>query len=345
MTSIHPVILCGGSGTRLWPRSRKAKPKPFLPLVGDRTLFEATLARCPPAEGFAYPVIVTGAVHVPHVETQIGEATDARIVVEPAPKNTAAAIALAAQRLPTDAVMLVCPSDHHIGNPKAFRQAAHAAARLARDGMMVAMAIEPTHPETGYGYIRHGEPIEGGGRRIAQFVEKPDLARATQFLAEGGYSWNGGIFAFRAGDFLEELATYRPALAEAVRRSVEEGCETGSAFHPDAGHFAKIEPESVDYAVMEETRRAAMVPAAMGWSDIGGWPALRDTLEGDERGNRTRGKVELRDCRNVLADTDGPRISIIGMDDIAVVVDGDEVLVTSMSGAQEVGKLEGAANQ
>ena len=150
---------------------------------------------------------------------------------------------------------------------------------------------------------------------------------------------------FRAGTFLEELARHRPAIAAGVREAVANGHEDGSAFHPDAGAFAQIEPESVDYAVMEETTRAAMVPVSMGWSDIGNWHALREARPGDEAGNRTRGNVELVDCRNVLAETDGPRISVIGLEDIAVVVDGDEVLVTTMAGAQKVGKLSGAVNQ
>ncbi|MGB3167454.1 MAG: sugar phosphate nucleotidyltransferase [Alteraurantiacibacter sp.] len=342
MTQICPVIMCGGSGTRLWPRSRKVKPKPFLPLVGDTTLFEQTLARCD-AEGFAAPTVVTGAAHLSHVQEQLAGRA-ARIVVEPEAKNTAAAIALAAVLLPEDAVMLVCPSDHHIADTASFREAAQAAAALAREDRMVAFGITPTHPETGYGYILRGEAL-AGGYEVERFVEKPDLERATEFLSHGGYSWNGGIFAFRAGAFMAELARHRPAIAEAVRASVKAGREDGGRFHPDATAFAAVHSESVDYAVMEETDRAAMVPVSMGWSDIGGWPALRDAREGDEEGNRVRGNVELVGCQGVLADTDGPRISAIGLSDLAIVVDGDEVLVTSLAGAQMVGKLSGAANQ
>lgn len=240
--------------------------------------------------------------------------------------------------------MLVCPSDHHIADVAAFREAACAAARLAQDDWLVSFGIAPTAPETGYGYIRRGAPLEGGFQ-VERFVEKPDAATAERFLAEGSYSWNGGIFVFRAGAFLDELARHRPAMADAVREAVERGHEDGAAFHPDAGAFAAIEGESVDYAVMENTARAAVVPVAMGWSDIGNWHALRDARPGDESGNRARGTVELVDCRNVLAETDGPRISVIGLEDVAVVVDGDEVLVTTMAGAQKVGKLSGAANQ
>lgn len=343
MSLIHPVILCGGSGTRLWPVSRKAMPKPFLPLVGEATLFEATLARtCDPAM-FAAPVIVTGEAHLPHVEAQLGDA-GATIIVEPAARNTAPAIALAAARLPEDAVMLVCPSDHHIADPAAFHAAARAAALLAADDYMVAFGIAPAHPETGYGYIRRGAEIDGGFT-VAQFVEKPDVERAMQFLASGDYSWNGGIFAFRAGAFLAELAQHRPDMAQAVARSVAAGAGDGLRFHPEVASFAVIEGESVDYAVMEKTSRAAMVPVAMGWSDIGNWQALRDARQGDAAGNRTRGHVELVECEGVLAETDGPRISAIGLTDVAIVINGDEVLVTSMDGAQLVGKLSGAAKQ
>ena len=344
MTAIYPVVLCGGSGTRLWPRSRKQAPKPFLPLVGEETLFEATLARCADPARFAPAVVVTGVGHRTHVEHQAARFPGTRTIVEPMARNTAAAIALAAHRLPADAVMLVCPSDHHIADVAAFREAAAAAARLAADDWLVSFGITPTAPETGFGYIRRGAPLDGGFQ-VERFVEKPDLATAERFLAEGGYSWNGGIFVFKAGTFLEELARHRPQLAAAVSAAVEKGHEDGAAFHPDAGAFAAIEPESVDYAVMENTTRAAVVPVSMGWSDIGNWHALRDARPGDEAGNRTRGEVELVDCRNVLAETDGPRISVIGLEDIAIVVDGDEVLVTTMAGAQKVGKLGGAVNQ
>jgi mannose-1-phosphate guanylyltransferase/mannose-6-phosphate isomerase len=344
MSKIVPVILCGGSGTRLWPRSRKTKPKPFLPLIGERTMFEATLGRCGDAGQFAPPVIVTGTAHLEHVEAQAVIAPGACVIVEPQAKNTAAAIALAAGRLPEEAVMLVCPSDHHIADEPAFRAAAAAAAQLAAEDWLVAFGIAATAPETGYGYIKRGAPLDGG-YRVERFVEKPDLATAQSFLADGGYSWNGGIFAFRAGQFLAELARHRPRLAEAVARSVSGGSEDGSRFRPDAEAFETIEPESVDYAVMEETDRAAMVPVSMGWSDIGSWAALRDATDRNHDGNSIRGRAELVDCSGVFVDSDGPRVSVIGLSDVVIVVDGDEVLVTTTQGAQKVGKLEGAARQ
>ncbi len=344
--TIHPVILCGGSGTRLWPRSRKAKPKPFLPLVGDRTLFEATLDRWLDEDNFAEAVIVAGEAHLPHIADQAGG--DATVIVEPQAKNTAPAIGLAVALLPKDAIMLVCPSDHHIADSAAFTATARGAAKLAAEDWMVAFGIAPDRPETGYGYIRTGEPISGssgGGNRVDRFVEKPDRATAERFLAEGGHAWNGGIFAFRAGAFMDELEAHRPAMAEAVRKAVAGGRYVGQEFHPAPEPFAGISGESVDYAVMENTERAAVVPADMGWSDIGNWEALRDARPGDDAGNRTSGEAELGECRNVLVETDGPRVSVIGLDDVIVVVDNGEVLVTSAAGAQLVGKLSGAANQ
>jgi mannose-1-phosphate guanylyltransferase len=341
MTQIVPVILCGGSGTRLWPRSRAAKPKPFLPLIGDETIFEATLARCAPFSG---PVVVTGAAHLPHVEAQLGS-VGAKIIVEPQAKNTAAAIALAALRLPAGAVMLVCPSDHHIGDPTAFAEAARKAAALASEGWLVSFGIEATGPETGYGYLKRGEPLGEAGFRTAQFVEKPDRERAETFLAEGGYDWNGGIFAFGVGKFLAELEAHCPGVLGPVRAAVEAGREDGARFHPDAESFARAESISVDYAVMERTADAALVPARMDWSDIGSWESLHMARDKNALGNSVRGNAELVDCRGVLVESDGPRVSVIGLEGVVVVVDGDEVLVTTMQGAQKVGKLGGAANQ
>ncbi len=346
MDLIIPVVLCGGSGTRLWPRSRKAMPKPFLPLVGDTTLFEATVLRCPAEAGFGAPIVVTGALHLEHVEAQLADPAASRVIVEPEGKNTAAAIALAALRLPEDAIMLVCPSDHHIGDVAAFQAAAREAAALAQDGWLVSFGIAATAPETGFGYLRRGDAIPGsGGFAVAQFVEKPDLQRALGFLADGGYAWNGGIFAFRAGTFLDELAAHRPALSEAVRAAAAQGQADGTRFHPDPAAFARIEGESVDYAVMENTARAAMVPAAMAWSDIGNWQALHEARDHDAQGNTVRGPAELVDCSGVLVDSDGPRVSVIGARDIIVVVDKGEVLVCTADGAQKVGKLAGAVNQ
>ncbi len=346
MTLITPVILCGGSGTRLWPRSRVAKPKPFLPLVGKQTLFEATVRRAADPARFTPPTVVTGAQHLEHVDAQLGAGVRAQIIVEPAMRNTAAAIALAALRLPEDAIMLICPSDHHIADDEAFVQAATAAGRLAEQDWLVSFGIEPKTAETGFGYLKRGALIgDGPGTRVAQFVEKPELERAQQFVDSGEYAWNGGIFAFRAGFFLSKLELYRPAIAAAARVAVELGRAEGNRFHPDPAAFAEIASESVDYAVMEHTSRAAMVPVDMGWSDIGNWQALHGARPHDEDGNHVTGRAELIDCRDVMVDTDGPRVSVIGLEGVTIVVDNGEILVTSAAGAQMVGKLAGARDQ
>lgn len=344
---IHPVILCGGSGTRLWPVSSAANPKPFLPLMGDMTLFEQAIARVGKTAGFVDPIVVAGAQHCEAITAQMHGASYT-ILVEPAARNTAPAIALAAAILPANAVMLVCPSDHHIADTQAFHKAAHTAADLAREGLLVSFGITPEYPETGYGYLRAGEPL-GSGFKIAEFVEKPDLGRAQSYLQSGDYSWNGGIFAFCAGTLLDELARHRPEMARSVAFSVKEGVQIGELFHPSAAHFEAIRGESIDYAVMENTSQAAMVPADMGWSDIGNWAALKDALDGsaqtatDPNGNTARGRADFDDCRNVLAFSDGPRISVIGLDDVCIAVSGDEVLITTRDGAQRVGKLPGVS--
>ncbi len=344
VTLIHPVILCGGSGTRLWPKSRKVMPKPFLPLFGNQTLFQQACTRCGDAGQFAPPTIVAGSAHVDLIAQQ-SPAKDTQIIVEPAARNTAPAIALAAARIDPQAIMLVCPSDHHIADTQAFRDAAAAAANLARAGKLVAFGITPDRPETGYGYIKRGGELDGGFA-IERFVEKPDLARAEAFLADGGYAWNGGIFTFRAGQLLDELSQHRPDMVQAVKDAVANGHSDGAQFHPDSAAFAAIEGDSIDYALMENTQNAAMVPVAMGWSDIGDWSALLEALESDEQGNSCSApNAELVDCANVLAVSDGPRISAIGLEDIIVVVDGDEVLVTRRQDAQRVGKLGGAQDQ
>jgi mannose-1-phosphate guanylyltransferase/mannose-1-phosphate guanylyltransferase/mannose-6-phosphate isomerase len=346
VTAIHPVILCGGSGTRLWPMSRKALPKPFLPLVSEETLFEQAVRRVAGDPRFAPPLVVAGADHANLITVQLGDTPGARLVIEPAAKNTAPAIALAATLLPEDAVMLVCPSDHHIADPDAFRAAALAAAVLAREDYLVAFGILPDRPETGYGYLRRGEPL-AGGFAIRQFIEKPDLARAQAYLASGEYSWNGGIFAFRAGHLLAELAAYRPDMARLVADAVAAGRSEGARFHPASEPFAALTGESIDYAVMENTARAAMIPAAMGWSDIGNWAALADALahEADATGNVARGTADFVQCSKVFVMSDGPRVSAVGLSDVCIIVSGGEVLVTTRDGAQAVGKLPGAVNQ
>jgi mannose-1-phosphate guanylyltransferase len=344
---IFPVILCGGGGTRLWPVSRMARPKPFLPLISETTLFTEAVDRVADRARFAPPLVVAGADHAGLIMAQLDGVDGARLVIEPAARNTAPAIALAAALLPPDAVMLVCPSDHHISNPDAFRAAALAAAALAREDYLVSFGIAPERPETGYGYLQRGDPV-AGGFAIRCFVEKPDLARAQEYLASGDYSWNGGIFAFRAGFLMAELAAHRPQMAQQVAEAAAQGHWEHSQFHPAPAPFAAIAGESIDYAVMENTARAAMVPASMGWSDIGSWASLADALaaHADDAGNIARGRpADFDDCSGVLAMTDGPRISAVGVKDVCIIVANGEVLVTTRDGSQRVGKLPGAINQ
>ncbi len=343
MSKIAPVILCGGSGTRLWPRSRAIKPKPFLSLVENETLFEAAINRCAGGK-FDKPTVVTGASHLPHVLAQsVGR--ELSIIVEPTAKNTAPAIALAAARMPVHQTMLVCPSDHHISDPVAFANAAKAAAVLAQEGWLVSFGIEATIPETGFGYIRKGEGVSDSAYRIAEFVEKPDQSRAERYVADGNYFWNGGIFCFNAGRYLDALELVRPAMVQAIKKAVLWGHEEAECFYPNGEAFAGVVGDSIDYAVMEHTKRAAVVPVSMGWSDIGNWQALKEARIADGDGNIVLGRAEVVDCRNVMVESDGPRVSVIDLEGVVVVVDGDEILVTSRAGAQKVGQLSGAKNQ
>ncbi|WP_040465146.1 mannose-1-phosphate guanylyltransferase [Erythrobacter sp. NAP1] len=346
-SSIHPVILCGGGGTRLWPVSKQALPKPFLPLIGERTLFQQSIDRVSGRPNFAKPTVVAGEAHHGLIADQASG--DIRIVIEPCARNTAAAIAIAAHSLSPDDIMLVCPSDHHISDESTFHSAAMAAARLASQDWLVSLAIEPTGPATGYGYLQTGEAL-GGGNRIGRFVEKPDLETAKRFLASGNYSWNAGIFAFRAGFLLDELNSHRPEMAALVAESFRKGQKTDTTFRPAPSPFEQIAGESIDYAVMENTSRAAMVAADMGWSDIGDWDSLakaicEDAGRANEDGNVAKGRADFLDSEGVLTFSDGPRVSVVGLENICVVVDGDEVLVTSRDQAQLVGKLPGASSK
>ena len=336
---IIPVILCGGTGTRLWPRSRARKPKPFLPLIGAQTLFEQTLVRCDDRRYFEPPIIVTGARYLEYVRCDLAARQAARIIVEPQSKNTAAAVALAAFRSPEDAVLLVCPSDHHIPDMATFVETACKAAEVARQGWLVCLGIPARVPETRFGYLRRGASLGSSAYQVSQFVEKPDLSRAAAYVDSGEFAWNGGIFAIRACDYICELQKYRPTLAAAVEAAVQSGTKRDEAFYPEAEAFAAVEPESIDYAVMENTDRAAMIDAPIGWSDIGNWFGVHGARTQDEFGNSVQGPVEVVDCRNVMVDSDGPRVSLIGVEDMIVVVDGDDIMIMSADSADRVPKL------
>ncbi|MDG5750979.1 sugar phosphate nucleotidyltransferase [Qipengyuania sp. XHP0211] len=345
MAEIVPVVLCGGSGTRLWPRSRATRPKPFIPLLGENTLYQATLERCADRSVFGAPIVVVGEKHLEFARPQAQAITrDVHFIVEPMGRNTAPAIALAAHALDPDKIMLVCPSDHHIRDPDAFVTAARSAADLAAQDWLVSFGIEATSPETGYGYIRRGEALTIGFR-VHSFVEKPDLDTAMKFLAQGDYAWNGGIFAFRAGHFLTELERHRPELAEQTKAAFEAHAVDGDALRPDADLFAAINGESVDYAVMENTERAAMVDATMGWSDIGNWDALLQKRGTDDAANVVIGNGEIIGATGTMIDSDGPHVTVVGADNLVVVVDGDDILVTARGAVQRVGEASRCKTQ
>lgn len=335
---IRPVILSGGAGTRLWPVSRAAHPKQMQALAGPKTMLQTTAARVADPERFLPPFVVASAAHADQVEAQlaeIGDPADA-LILEPCGRNTAAAIALAALAAAPDELLLAMPSDHVILDPAAFLAAIGTAALLAAEGWLVTFGIRPEHAETGYGYIRRGEALEGGAFAVAEFVEKPDLATAKAYLADGGYDWNGGIFLFRAGRFLDELAAHAPDILASVRGSMEAARRSGARIEPDAGRFAATRAQSIDVAVMEAADRIAVVPVEMGWSDVGSWDALYEISARDAAGNAVSGDVSAPDSRNCLLRSDGPLVVAAGVEDLIVIATGDAVLVMRRGDSQAV---------
>src|SRR5690606_27798957 len=299
------VILRGGSGSRLWPLSRHYLPKQFLSLMGDRSLFQATVQRAGRLPDAAAPVVVCSDVHRFLVGEQLQEigVSDAAILLEPVARNTAPAIAVAALHLSArnpGATMLVLPADHLIEDEAAFQQAVARAMALAADGWLVTFGIRPDNPETGYGYIRRGDALGDAVYRVAEFVEKPDLATAQGYLAAGDYSWNSGMFLFAARRYLDELAQHAPDILAAARRALDGAKADLDFIRVDGDAFAASPSDSIDYAVMEKTARAAVVPVSCGWSDIGSWSALWAAAEHDADGNRFEGDVLALDSRNNL---------------------------------------------
>lgn len=335
MTSpaITPVILTGGSGTRLWPLSRAARPKQFLNLTGDTTLLEQTIARVTGA-GFNKPLLVGGAAQEDILQLLAG--SDAAIILEPHARNTAPAIALSALVLPSETPMLVMPSDHVITDMSAFERAVERAAALAAEGWLVTFGITPTGPETGYGYIQQGEALGDHGYRAARFVEKPDRETAQGFLDAGGYHWNGGIFLFTAGRYLEALESQAPDILAAARAAYDNGHRDGAVHRPDASAFAEAPGISIDYAVMEKDAQVAIVPVSMGWSDVGSWDALHEISAQDDSGNALSGDILAIDTANSLIRSGGPKVTAIGVDNLIIVATKDAVLVMPRGESQRV---------
>jgi len=348
--AIIPVILSGGSGTRLWPMSTAARPKQFLPLVTDKTMFGETLARTAGQPGFAAPLIVCGPGHVDHAMADLSAAglTDgpapARIIVEPAARNTAPAIALAAHAAGAgDTPILVMPSDHVMTDPAAFLAAIAAALPAVRAGALATFGIEPSGPETGYGYIERGaaSPTAPGTFAVARFVEKPPLDRAQAMLDAGGHYWNAGIFLMRADAYLAALATSAPAMAEACAAAMAGAAHTGHAIHPDTAAFLASPSDSIDYAVMESAPNVVVTPVDPGWSDVGSWTALHDLGAKDAHGNAIQGQVIAIDTNgSLLRATPGLRLATLGIDNLIVIASstasGADVLVIPLDRAQDI---------
>ncbi|WP_295799653.1 mannose-1-phosphate guanylyltransferase/mannose-6-phosphate isomerase [uncultured Microbulbifer sp.] len=338
-----PVILCGGSGSRLWPLSREAYPKQFLSLAGSDTMLQATARRLDGLDGVQAPILVCNENHRFAAAEQLLEIDRAAqsILLEPCARNTAPAIALAALAATEsgeDPLLLVLPADHVVADAAAFRQSVQAARALAEDGHLVTFGIVPTSAETGYGYIRSGEPVAGGWQ-VAEFVEKPDLATAEGYLASGEYNWNSGMFLFRATRYLEELGQQRPEILEACRAAMAGAARDLDFTRIDAAAFANCPSDSVDYAVMERTESAAVVPMQAGWSDVGSWSALWELAERDGNDNLLRGDVLAEDASGCLVHGSDRLVGILGVQDLVVVDTDDALMVAHKNRVQEVKTL------
>jgi mannose-1-phosphate guanylyltransferase/mannose-6-phosphate isomerase len=339
--ALIPVILSGGSGTRLWPLSSAARPKQFLPLVTAQSLFQDTLARLEGLPELADPLVICNEAHRFLVAEQLREIERPAqaIVLEPVGRNTAPAIALAAlhaQRAARDVepILLVLPADHVIQDQAAFRAAVAIATQAALAARLVTFGIVPTRPETGYGYLLCG-PDEGAWSLLERFVEKPDAVTAAAYLDSGRYLWNSGMFVFGANAVLAELERHAPDILEACARALDEAV-TDSDFTRLGDAFAQCRAESIDYAVMEQTDQAAIVPLDAGWTDVGSWPALREILPQDASGNVQRGNVILADCRDSYVVAESRLVAALGLTNCVIVETADSVLVMDARHAQSL---------
>jgi len=338
--SVIPVILSGGAGTRLWPLSRQLRPKQFLNVHGETSMFSQTLARVS-GEPFGPPMVVCNDQHRFLVAEELRslEITARDIILEPAARNTAPAIATAALRIleqEPNAIMLVLPSDHVIEDNQAFRDGIKIAVDLAAVGHLVSFGLVPSHPETGYGYIRRGEVIGDNSWQVERFVEKPSMATAKDYLAEGGYYWNAGIFVFSAQTYIDELKLFQPDILEAARQALQDGASDLDFYRLDRTAFESAPAISVDYAIMEKTERAAVVPLATAWNDIGSWASLWDLGAADSDGNVTEGNAVMLDARNNYIRSEKPLIAALGVDGLVIVATDDTVLIIPKDRAQDV---------
>ena len=342
-STLVPVVLCGGSGTRLWPLSRESFPKQFLRLHGEHSLLQQTLLRCAGLSE-ARPLLLTGEATRFIVSEQLHEIgiDDATLMLEPVQRGTAPAIACAALQLANvlgDALMLVLPSDHVVRDADAFRHAVRKAADAAREGWLTSFGIPPTAPETGYGYLRAGAEIADDSFRIDAFLEKPDRETAQRLIANGRCFWNGGMFVFRCSDLLNELQQHAPAVLNACREAVTKSTIDGRFVRLDTDSYAHSPDISIDYALMERTSNAAMVTLDAGWSDIGSWASVWDSAEHDDAGNSAQGDVLLDDCRNCHVHAGKRLVSAIGLDDIVIVDTDDALLVLPKERAQDIRRI------
>lgn len=343
---IVPVILAGGTGTRLWPLSRTSLPKQFLALASDKTLYQETLLRTPPGADFLPPLVITNEDFRFFARRQASEiGIDATVVLEPARRDSGpalvAAAALARNLYGPDALLLALAADHVVLDPEAFRAAVRIAARVAAAGRIVTFGITPGQPRTSYGYIRPGAALPEGGHVVDAFVEKPDLATAVRYLKDG-YLWNSGNFLFPAALMIAEAERFEPQLADAALAAVAAAREDLGFIRLDTEAFSRAPARSIDFAVLEHTRAAAVVAGDFGWSDIGAWDAVREIKTGDADGNVTEGEVELLDSHNSYVRSEGPLVTGIGLDGISVVATADAVLVMPSDRSQDVKHLVAA---
>ncbi len=344
-SQIVPVILSGGSGTRLWPVSRESLPKQFWPLISERTMIQETALRAA-GPGFAPPMVVTNHAHRFLVAEQLREAgiEGAKVVLEPVGRNSAPAILaaalLVAERDP-DAVLWMLAADHAIADLPALHAAFGRAVAAARQGRIVTFGMRPTAPETGYGYIEAGDELPGlaGAHAVARFLEKPDAATAAAFVAGGRHLWNSGMFVFTAGALIAEMGRHAPEVLAAIRAAVAQRVEDADFIRLDPAAFAACPSISIDYAVAERTDRAAVVPADIGWSDVGSWAALWELGAKDPHGNVAVGTAVLEDSHDCLVHTQGMVTALIGLRDVIVVVTPDAVLAMHRDRAQDVKKV------